>query len=80
MTGGSIIDTALHHGMTVGTKKQSCAEDFIAQKKLKLLINSNQVIFTGCYSFYSHLCNQDAFMYKPSELPLCKRSMEILAL
>ena len=33
MTGGSIMDEVSHHDMKVGTMKQSCAEDFIAQKK-----------------------------------------------
>ena len=33
MIGFSIINVPPHHGMRVGTMKQSCAEDFIAQKK-----------------------------------------------
>ena len=33
MTGESIVDAESHHGMRVSTMKQSCAENFIAQKK-----------------------------------------------
>ena len=33
MAGGSIMDAASHHGIRVGTMKQSCADDFTAQKK-----------------------------------------------
>ena len=33
MTRGSILDAESHHGIRVGTMKQNCVEDFIAQKK-----------------------------------------------
>ena len=44
-----------------------CTKLYCTEEEAKSLINSNPVIFTGCYFFYLHLCNPNVFIYEPSE-------------
>ena len=48
-----------------------CRRLHCTEEEAKLYINSNPVIFTGCYFFYSYLCNPDAIIYEPSEQCQC---------
>ena len=52
-------NTSLHESWYKGA--ELCRRLHCTEKEVKLLINSNSAIFTGCEFFYSHLHNPHSF-------------------